>query len=165
MANMYRSYLGSGGGIAPTGNAQPEDVLADKTFSNSSGINKVGTMVNNGAVSGVATLNQPYTIPEGYHNGSGTVTASIGAQTISDATFTGANAATSWTYSSGITGKSNVAITKSRIQAVSQATGALINTPISISINPSDGVITITNDTSGSVFTTSQLAIADLVIW
>lgn len=75
MANKYRSVLASGGGVQPTGNAQPADVLSGKTFSNADGIDKTGTMVNRGAVSGTATPTQPYTIPAGYHNGSGTVTA------------------------------------------------------------------------------------------
>lgn len=72
MANMYRSVL-SGGGA--TGDAVAADVLTGKTFSNAqaSGIN--GTMPNNGAVSGTASVNQPYTIPAGYHNGNGIVRA------------------------------------------------------------------------------------------
>ena len=76
MGNMYRSRLDASGGVQPTGNAQPADVLSGKTFSNAEGIDKTGTMVNNGAVSGTATPSQPYTISAGYHNGSGTVTAS-----------------------------------------------------------------------------------------
>ena len=73
MANKYRSVLASG--VQPTGNATVGDVLAGKTFSNADGVGKVGTMVNNGAVSGTATPSQPYTIPAGYHNGNGVVTA------------------------------------------------------------------------------------------
>lgn len=76
MANAYESKLASGGGTAPTGDATVADVLATKTFSNADSVGLVGTMTNNGAVSGVATPSQPYTIPAGYHNGSGTVTAS-----------------------------------------------------------------------------------------
>lgn len=75
MANKYRSVLASGGGVQPTGNAQPADVLAGKTFSNADGINKTGTMVNNGAVSETLDAGESYTIPAGYHNGSGVVTA------------------------------------------------------------------------------------------
>lgn len=74
MANMYRSVLATGG-AAPTGNAQPAEVISGKTFENSDGP-QTGTMPNNGAVSGQATPSQPYTIPAGYHNGSGVVTAS-----------------------------------------------------------------------------------------
>jgi hypothetical protein len=52
------------------------DVLATKIIVNASGAQVAGTMPNNGAVSG--TINgmvaSSYTIPAGYHNGSGTVT-------------------------------------------------------------------------------------------
>ena len=76
MSNNYTSALGvSGGGVQPTGNAQPADVLSGKTFSNADGVGKTGTMVNNGAVSETLAAGQSYTVPEGYHNGSGTVTA------------------------------------------------------------------------------------------
>lgn len=77
MGNMYRSRLGASGGVQPTGNAQPADVLSGKTFSNAEGIDKTGTMVNNGAVSATVAGGQSYTIPAGYHNGSGTVSANL----------------------------------------------------------------------------------------
>lgn len=52
------------------------DVLATKTFVTSAGAKVTGTMPNNGAVSG--TINgmvaSSYTVPAGYHNGSGAVT-------------------------------------------------------------------------------------------
>lgn len=75
MANKYRSVLASGGGVQPTGNAVPADVLAGKTFSNADGIDKTGTMVNRGAVSETLAAGESYTVPEGYHNGSGVVSA------------------------------------------------------------------------------------------
>lgn len=81
MANAFRSILGATGGVQPTGNAQPADVLAGKTFSNAEGIDKTGTMVNNGAVSETLAGGESYTIPEGYHNGNGTVTATESART------------------------------------------------------------------------------------
>ena len=74
MANMYRSNK-AGASVLPTGNATAADVLTGKTFSNAVGIGIAGAMVNNGAVSGIATPSQPYTIPEGYHNGSGIVSS------------------------------------------------------------------------------------------
>ena len=51
------------------------DVLATKVFVASSGAVTAGTMVNNGAVSGTfdGMITTSYTIPTGYHNGSGTV--------------------------------------------------------------------------------------------
>lgn len=78
MGNAYRSVLS----LKPTGDAVPANVLAGKTFSNADGVGNTGTMVNNGAVSVTLTDQDPtYTIPEGYHNGSGIVgfTASAGA--------------------------------------------------------------------------------------
>ena len=54
------------------------DVLANKLYVGSNGVLTAGTMVNNGAV--IATINglttTSYTIPVGYHNGSGTVSLS-----------------------------------------------------------------------------------------
>lgn len=52
------------------------DVLANKMFVDSTGAEKAGTMVNNGAVA--ATIDgltvMSYKIPAGYHSGTGTVT-------------------------------------------------------------------------------------------
>lgn len=75
MANMYRSVLAGGGGVQPTGDAVAADVLSGKTFSNANAVGISGTMPNNGAVSVNLIAGQTYTVPEGYHNGSGTVTA------------------------------------------------------------------------------------------
>lgn len=52
------------------------DVLATKVFVTSNGTVTTGTMPNNGAVSktlDATTDNQSYTVPAGYHNGSGAV--------------------------------------------------------------------------------------------
>ena len=77
MSNAYRAVV-SAGGSAAVGDATAADVLSGKTFSGAVGSGVTGTMPNQGAVSGTATPNQPYTIPAGYHNGSGTVTAQVG---------------------------------------------------------------------------------------
>ena len=67
---------------APTqiqGNADVSEVLSGKTFmSDGSTSVKTGTMVNRGAVTESLTADgQVYTIPEGYHDGTGTVTANV----------------------------------------------------------------------------------------
>lgn len=52
------------------------DVLSPKVIVTSTGATVAGTMLNNGAVSktlDATTGNQNYTVPAGYHNGSGTV--------------------------------------------------------------------------------------------
>ena len=63
--------------LTRTGNATASHVLSGKTFSNASSSGLTGTMTNNGAVSKTITPSmstQTYTIPAGYHNGSGKVT-------------------------------------------------------------------------------------------
>ena len=72
MANQYRSIL-AGGAAGTGGDALPAEVLTGKTFTNDDGA-QTGTMPNRGAVSGTASPDAPYTIPEGYHNGEGVVT-------------------------------------------------------------------------------------------
>ena len=88
MSNAYRAVVSAGGGAA-VGDATAADVLTGKTFSGAVGSGVSGTMPNQGAVSGTATPTQPYTIPAGYHNGSGTVTASGTAASHADATYCG----------------------------------------------------------------------------
>lgn len=57
------------------GNAGVAHVLTGKTFTNSSGVGLTGTMPNKGAVTGsITTSGGTYTIPAGYHSGSGKVT-------------------------------------------------------------------------------------------
>lgn len=57
------------------GNAVPENVLADVTFSSESGIGVIGTMANNGAVVKELKGGEAVAIPKGYHNGEGKITA------------------------------------------------------------------------------------------
>lgn len=53
--------------------ATPAEILASKTAYNK-GVKVTGTMKNNGAVSGtISTKAGKYTVPQGYHDGSGTV--------------------------------------------------------------------------------------------
>ena len=59
------------------GTAQPNHVLEGITFGTEDGL-KVGTMPNRGTVNRtLSTQGGSYTIPEGYHNGSGKVTVNI----------------------------------------------------------------------------------------
>jgi hypothetical protein len=60
-----------------SGNAVAENVLAGKTFSNDNDTDILGTMTNQGAVNQSLPINGSYTIPAGYHNGTGRVTQSI----------------------------------------------------------------------------------------
>ena len=72
MSNQYRSVLAGASGTG--GDALPAEVLSGKTFTNDNGP-QTGTMTNNGAVSQTLTAGQSYTIPAGYHNGNGIVSA------------------------------------------------------------------------------------------
>lgn len=66
--------LGEGGEY---GTAQPEHVLEGYTIGTEEGL-KTGTMPNRGAVTNtITTQGGSYTIPAGYHNGSGKVTANF----------------------------------------------------------------------------------------
>ena len=76
MANQYRSVLASSGPAPTGGDALPAEVLSGKTFTNDNGA-QTGTMTNNGAVTQTVAAGQSYTIPEGYHNGSGVITAGV----------------------------------------------------------------------------------------
>lgn len=54
--------------------ASASEVLSGKTFYGSAGTKVTGTMTNQGAVSGtISNVSTPYTVPQGYHDGSGTV--------------------------------------------------------------------------------------------
>lgn len=57
------------------GNAGKGDVLVGKTFTNSTKIGETGTMPNNGAKNASLNPGGSYTIPAGYHNGKGVITA------------------------------------------------------------------------------------------
>ncbi|WP_068784771.1 phage tail protein [Paenibacillus phocaensis] len=64
--------------IKATGNAGTEDVLVGKTFSSASASSLMGTMPNQGAKTyTINTQGGQYTIPAGYHNGGGKITASF----------------------------------------------------------------------------------------
>lgn len=67
-------------------------VLAGDVFVDASGNEVVGTMPNNGSVSIVLEKNQTYTIPKGYHPGTGVVSRASGGEvefTITVAAYTG----------------------------------------------------------------------------
>jgi len=71
------------GTLELTGDAADSQVLVGKTYYNTNPKNKrIGSMVNQGAVSQALNAGGSYTIPAGYHNGSGKVTAnSLTSQT------------------------------------------------------------------------------------
>ena len=77
--NAIPSNYGDVSGVT----AAAGDVLANKVFVDATGAEKAGTMANNGAVAatidGLTTTS--YTVPAGYHNGSGTVSLTNAIET------------------------------------------------------------------------------------
>lgn len=71
------------GTLALSGNAADGEVLSGKTYYNNAlKTKRTGTMANKGAVTGSVNCGGTYTIPAGYHNGSGKVTGnSLASQT------------------------------------------------------------------------------------
>ena len=86
------------------------NATADKILSGykaySGGKLLTGTMVNRGAINSSLNCGQSYTIPAGYHNGSGKVTAnSLASQTVGTATANNlSNGTTAWVNGVKITG-------------------------------------------------------------
>lgn len=87
IADAIRNKTGSTDGIKATnfptaianistgsGTATSADVLVGKTFTNDNG-EQTGSMTNNGAITTTIAQGGSYTIPQGYHNGSGKVSA------------------------------------------------------------------------------------------
>ena len=104
----YGYYKAGADSVTPfrTGNATAAHVLSGKTFANASSPNVKGTMTNNGAKTASLNCGGSYTIPAGYHNGSGKITAnSLASQT--SATATAANISsgkTAWVNGTKLTG-------------------------------------------------------------
>lgn len=88
-----------------TGNVTADQILKDKIAFNSNG-KITGTMPNYGAVSQALNCSGSYTIPAGYHNGSGKVTAnSLASQTNGNASSSDVlSGKTAWVNGSKITG-------------------------------------------------------------
>ena len=126
MHNAAYQNQGKQEGINQTkvGTAATGDVLEGKTFTNSSTVGATGTMPNNGAVTDtITTSGGSYTIPAGYHNGSGKVTGPTLAALVKKSNVTLNNASN---LLSGVTayGKDGVKYTGSMANK-----GAWTNTP------------------------------------
>lgn len=131
-----QKILGVTGTYKGRGNATAAQVLTGHTFSTASLDNASGTMPNQGAKTASLNAGGSYTIPAGYHNGSGKVTAnSLSSQTSATA---GAgdirSGKTAWVNGSRISG--TLAVTS----AISFSAAALSSSKIRISWkNPSKG--------------------------
>ena len=95
------------GTLALSGSASTADVLSGKTFYNTNAKSKsTGAMANNGAVTKALDCGGSYTIPKGYHSGSGKVTAnSLKSQTSASAVAANITSGkTAWVNGVKITG-------------------------------------------------------------
>ena len=121
--------------------ATPEDILAGKkAWVNGNQI--TGTMVNRGTVNQTLKAGESYTIPEGYHNGSGKVTAaSLASQTPGTATADDITSGkTAWVNGIKITGtgQSTSNIVDNLYSGNTSDSTIACSTPISININQND---------------------------
>ena len=98
-------FILASGGVDDV-NFSASDLLTGKTANNSNGEKVNGTMPNKGAVTASLNCGGSYTIPKGYHNGSGKVTAnSLSSQTSANATAGDIlKNKTAWVNGSKITG-------------------------------------------------------------
>lgn len=73
-----------GSGVDPSGaTAEPSQVLSGQKFIGAAGTLEDGAMVNQGAVSAsLDATNKSYTIPAGYHNGSGKVSVTTQTKSV-----------------------------------------------------------------------------------
>lgn len=92
--------------------AGAEDVLSPKVIVNADGEQIAGTMVNQGAKTATLSAGGSYTIPKGFHNGSGKVTANtLSSQTIADATASDIKKGkTAWVNGTKLTGTKSVTV-------------------------------------------------------
>lgn len=105
-SESYKGGYNAGVKAAKVGTAAAADVRTGRTFTNASGSGIAGTMADRGAVSQALNCGGSYTIPDGYHNGSGRVTAnSLAGQTQADAAAANlTKGKTAWVNGKKITG-------------------------------------------------------------
>ena len=92
--NISEIALGSGNATAP-------DVLTGKTFTNDDGIEYTGSMTNNGSISKTitpSTNTQTYTVPKGYHDGTGIITVNAAPTSLINGDATAANVLSGKTF-------------------------------------------------------------------
>lgn len=95
----YHSGSGVVKATANSGNASTSQVLSGYTFYSNSATKQTGSMTNRGAVSATISPGGSYTIPQGYHSGSGKVSASSGSNpTVVSQQYTIGDGGTSLSY-------------------------------------------------------------------
>ena len=92
--------------ILGSGNALPEQVLEGATFTNNDGVEYTGTMPNIGKVTQELVAGGTYTVPKGYHDGTGVITSKdLSSQTTGTATASDMmTGTTAWVNGQKVTG-------------------------------------------------------------
>ena len=127
------------------GTSNTGQVLSGYTFTSQNGIKLSGNMANKGAVSASITKSGgSYTIPAGYHNGSGKVTGPTLAALNTDATFS-SGGATLMTSTSTTATTSNKTISGSGLLIVIASCGVSSNFTFTPSASKVSGTGTLTS--------------------
>ena len=111
-------------GVSATkkGTASASQVLSGYTFTNASSVGASGTMTNNGAVNQTLSINGTYTIPAGYHNGSGKVTQNITTKVA--ATYTPSDSAQTIAAGQYLSGVQTISAVPTETKTVTAGTSA-----------------------------------------
>ena len=149
---------GEGGADVSVVTANASDVLSGKVFVDTEGEPVLGIMPNQGTVSPPAlNAGESYTIPKGYHSGSGTITASnLANQTSGTAVATDIlTGKTAWVNGSSISGS------MSNIGSVSQSVNAGESYTIPKGYHDGTGKVTgnaLSSQTAGTASATQILS-------
>ena len=172
--DILQSQLDSINSLLTQTNATADTLLSGyKAYSG--GELLTGTMVNRGAASSSLNCGQSYTIPAGYHNGSGKVTAnSLASQTVATATANNlSSGVTAWvngvkitgngtdvtnSYNSGYNdGKNSVTKTIADLKLVTSSTASTITIPNDctecIVVIAANGCYSVPSDVTGCTYT------------
>lgn len=106
MILRYRTPIDVNTLLTNLGDAAASEVLSGKTFTSTAGLKVSGAMPDQGAKTAALNAGGSYTIPAGYHNGSGKVTAnSLASQTPATAAAADLRSGkTAWVNGAKITG-------------------------------------------------------------
>lgn len=145
------------GGSSGAGNATAGDILSGKTAVVQD-ILVTGNMANNGAVSQTLNAGGSYTVPAGFHNGSGTVTANSLASQTSGTAAAGdiLDGKTAWVNGTQITGTGTI------IPGTVTETKTIINRQLASSTDFGNGTaaqITLSIPITATLTTNGQIEI------
>lgn len=141
------------------GDADVSHVLAAKKFSNDNDTGLTGTMSNNAAVTKSLNAGETYTVPLGFHNGYGVVSASsLASQTVASATAAQILAGiTAWVNGVKITGTATIESLGGKVYASGTVTSS--SGTISVTTTGNYSVNRATVSITGLPFTPSRIKV------